>query len=240
LPLKIVKSTIQNLFLGFGYKVVKSKEIDQIDKFRGWFSKFNFHSVIDIGANEGQFAQKIRDIMPNVQIHSFEPIPDVCTDLKLKFSHDNKFSAYNTALGNENGVSIMTLNESSAASSLLKLNDEAKAHFSFLKESNDIQIKISKLEDIDFQPKLQKPYLVKIDVQGFELEVIRGGTKILKDAEVILVEVSFRHLYEKQVLFDDVYQYLVSIGFMYAGNLEQLISPNHHEIVQADAIFVRK
>ncbi|MDI9311580.1 MAG: FkbM family methyltransferase [Limnohabitans sp.] len=238
--IKILKAIIQRIFLTLGFKVVKAKDADEIDKFATWLSSFNFATVIDIGANEGQFAHKIRKLLPQVYIHSFEPIPQVFDSLQLLSQQDSRFSAYNTALGNSSGSIEIILNESTAASSILKMTEDAQAHFSFLKEDNNIEISIARLDDFKFDTEIQKPYLVKIDVQGFELEVLKGGVDFIRDAELVIIEVSFKYLYKEQVLFDEIYNNITALGFRYTGSIEQLISPNLHEIIQADAIFVKQ
>ncbi|MFM7369285.1 MAG: FkbM family methyltransferase, partial [Sphaerospermopsis kisseleviana] len=79
--------------------------------------------------------------------------------------------------------------------------------------------------------------LIKLDVQGYELSVIKGGEKTFKSAKLVIIEVSFYEFYEKQPLFDDIYKYLCNLGFVYRGNLEQFRSRSGDKILFADAIF---
>jgi len=58
-------------------------------------------------------------------------------------------------------------------------------------------------------------------------------------ADVIIIETTFIPLYKDQPLFEDIYSYLTNLGFLYAGNIEQLVSPKNHQILQADAVFIR-
>ena len=88
---------------------------------------------------------------------------------------------------------------------------------------------------LEFKPKV----LLKLDVQGYENRVLRGGVQILKWVDYLLVEVSFRPLYDGQASFNEIYEFLVEAGFSYAGNLDQLLSPLNNSILQADALFVR-
>lgn len=81
--------------------------------------------------------------------------------------------------------------------------------------------------------------LVKIDVQGYEDRVIRGGQRVISRAKVLIVETSFQTLYDGQPLFEDIYDTLLKMGFRYIGALWQLRSPLNGSILQADSIFVK-
>ncbi|NJO65558.1 MAG: FkbM family methyltransferase [Richelia sp. RM2_1_2] len=78
-----------------------------------------------------------------------------------------------------------------------------------------------------------------MDTQGYEDKVLSGGEKIIKSANVIIIETSFVKLYENQPLFNDIYSKLIEWGFSYAGSLEQLVSPHTGKILQADSLFIK-
>jgi hypothetical protein len=86
---------------------------------------------------------------------------------------------------------------------------------------------------------LSPPLLIKIDVQGYEDRVLRGGEETVKRAQVLIVETSFQRLYEEQALFEDVFRLLSGWGFRYAGALDQLLNPRSGEALQQDSIFVK-
>jgi FkbM family methyltransferase len=203
-----------------------------------WLVNKNFKTIVDVGANEGQFALKMRKLFPVAKIHSYEPLPHVYQKLLKQFEGDENFLAYNYALGNKNEESQIYLNEYSPSSSLLKMKDEHKKHFDFARKETACNIKIKRIDDVMKIETLQKPVLLKIDVQGFEEQVIQGGTAFIGGCDMIIIEVSFKELYATQPLFHTIYQLLNSLGFKYGGNYEQLVSPEDGSILQADAIFV--
>jgi hypothetical protein len=86
---------------------------------------------------------------------------------------------------------------------------------------------------------LRDPLLIKMDVQGYEDRVLRGGEQTVKRAQVLLVETSFARLYEEQALFEDVHDILRAWGFRYAGSLDQLLNPRTGQALQQDSIFVK-
>ena len=111
--------------------------------------------------------------------------------------------------------------------------------FPFSKGGTIQEIDISRLDDIADQMILERPILIKMDVQGFEDKVILGGLQTIERADILIVELSLEVLYESQLLFDDMYKLLTSLGFKYQGNLVQLHSAVDGKIVQIDGIFVR-
>lgn len=204
-----------------------------------WLLDYKFNTILDIGANEGQYASKMRMFFPEAKILSFEPIPNVYQILTNNFKYDVNFRAYPIGLGGENTETEFFENESSASSSLLKMKDHT-LHFNHATQTKPITITVKRLDEVLANEPLLKPIMVKIDVQGFEDQVIAGGRETLAKADLILCEVSFAQLYEGQKLFNNIYETLSSLGFSYAGNYEQLHSPANNAILQADAIFIKK
>jgi hypothetical protein len=88
--------------------------------------------------------------------------------------------------------------------------------------------------------RIETPILLKVDVQGFEKSVFKGGKKTLKNTEIIISEVSFRQLYKDQPLFEEIQDLLRQESFAFAGLLDTLCSPLDGSILQADALFTRK
>ena len=204
-----------------------------------WLIEKNIKTIIDIGANEGQFAQKMRLLFPNAKIISFEPITQVYQQLNENFKNDKSFISYNFGLGEKEENITMWLNEYSPSSSILKMSDHLN-HFQNAKETAKINIEIKPLDKVLNKSKIETPYLTKIDVQGFEKYVIKGGQSLIKNSLIIIIEVSFCSLFENQVLFDEIYSILKSLGYKYSGNYDQLYSPVNNKILQADAIFIKE
>ena len=147
------------------------------------------------------------------------------------------FEAYNIALGEEKGIVSFSQNEFSDSSSCLKMKDRHKEAFPYTSNESEIKVKMTTLDEAINTNDIKSPYLVKLDVQGFEEKVINGGQNIIQNADYIITEVSFVELYENQPLFAVLYEKLTGMGFRYIGNFEQLYSPINNEILQADAIF---
>jgi hypothetical protein len=115
-----------------------------------------------------------------------------------------------------------------------------KENFTFTKKEFSETISVKRLDDMRTELKIISPLLVKIDVQGFEVEVINGGRNTIREADMIIIETSFFQLYENSPLFHEIYTMLMADGFIYAGSFEQLRSPLNGIILQQDALFLKQ
>jgi FkbM family methyltransferase len=215
-------------------------ELMRLSPYCKWFKHADIQTVIDVGSFTGGFAFAMRQMLPDAQIYSFEPLPDNYRKLVHNLEKFGRFQAFLTALGNERGELTFWRNDFAASSSALAMSDLHKQSFPETGHAVAIQVPVARLDELLGQVALTGKTLLKLDVQGYELEVLRGGGKMLEQVEYIFSEVSFRPLYEGQPLFDDVYGFLKPLGFAYAGNLDVLPSPVDGTILQADALFIRQ
>ncbi|BAY12877.1 FkbM family methyltransferase [Calothrix sp. NIES-2098] len=204
-----------------------------------WFHSLNIETILDIGANVGQFALTINTLLPKARIYSFEPLTDCYEKLKARMADCKTFSAFNLALGDESGSLIFERNAYSPSSSFLKIADVHKKAFPKTQATETLEVKIDRLDNIAQQLAIANPYMVKIDVQGYEYQVLRGGEQTIKNARLVITETSFVTLYDNQPLFNDVYNNLINWGFTYVGALDQLYNPQDGRVLQADSIFIK-
>ncbi len=106
--------------------------------------------------------------------------------------------------------------------------------------STKLEVPIARLDDFLPEMKIKQPVYLKVDVQGFELDVLKGATRTLSLVDFLQIEVTYQMLYKKQPLFEDIYHYLHTRGFEFAGLLDSLTSPKNGAILQSDALFIRK
>lgn len=203
-----------------------------------WLSKAGIKTVLDIGANTGQFAEDIRAALPDAQIYSFEPLKDCYESLVAARKDDKKFKAFPYALGDKNEQTLIHRSSSSASSSLRTMSQQHKDLYPHTKDSTDETIEVRRLDDVSELNTVEKEILVKIDVQGFEDKVIAGGNLFIKKAKVLIVETAYTSLYEKQPLFADIYKQLTELGFLYKGALHQKFDANGG-VLYEDSLFVR-
>lgn len=237
----IIKRIIRKFFNILGLDISRIPVYEK-HKFT-WLKDFNINTILDIGANEGQFAIEISHFIPNVCIYSFEPLREVFEKLTANsYKICGSFQSYNIALGNFNGVTKIYRNKFSPSSSILKMANLHEEIFPFTKESLEEEIVIRKLDDFIIEKNLQliDNILIKLDVQGYEKEVINGGLKTFKKAKIAIIEVSFYELYKGQPLFEDIYDLLLDLEFKYKGSINPNFNSKTGLPLFADAIFIKK
>ncbi len=200
---------------------------------------YDVRTVLDIGANEGQFAELIRVLCPCAQVYSFEPLPDVHAILQRRFADDPSVVAVNCGLSDQSGRVLMNRSAFTPSSSLLPMADLHRKEFPHTAQQTTVEVEIQRLDDwmAADGPESAPGLLVKLDTQGHEEAVIAGGEQTLRKARLAVVEVSFFELYEGQPLFADIYRQLSALGFVYRGSLEQTYSRQQDRILFADALF---
>lgn len=195
-------------------------------------------TVLDIGANAGQFARNVRASMPDCTVHSFEPLPGPFAELQKLAANRPQFHCHNFALGERSGAAIIHTGEYTASSSLLKPAQHLSDSLPQVVPDQDRDIPIMRLDDWAPTVSLSYPLFVKLDVQGYELQVIRGGTETLRRASAILSELSFVELYENQPLIVDIVEAMKAMGFRLADIYEVSQDPATGLGFQCDGLFL--
>jgi len=196
-------------------------------------------TILDIGANEGQFVQLARKWAPNAKIYSFEPLPSAYRTLAHKFRYDALFRAEPFALGDCEFTGTLYESAFTPSSSLLRMGDHHLRAFPGTAYVAQHKVVVTTLDKWANARALEEDIFVKIDVQGYEDKVIRGGEQTLKRTKMALVEVSFVELYQGQALFPDICQLMKGLGFELRGTINNVYDPHFGLGLQADAIFAR-
>jgi len=110
--------------------------------------------------------------------------------------------------------------------------------FPFAAEDGQIDVQVRRLDGLVAELDIRLPLLVKIDVQGFETQVLAGGADVIRRARVVVIEMSFVPLYERGASFHDVYTRMRELGFEFSGILSQLTSPRDGTPLQIDGLFL--
>jgi FkbM family methyltransferase len=191
-------------------------------------------TIYDIGANRGKWSLLARAIFPDANIEAFEPIPEMADLHEKQFLNDPKCHIHRIALGNISQPSTFTITSFPDASSFLKPTDQLKRDFDIVKKS-EITVDQFQLDEYVSKNSLPYPDAIKLDVQGYEIEVLKGASQCLEKAKHMILEVSFVRHYENQAMFPDVISFMAQHGFgVYAF---QKGMPTGKRILQADVLF---
>lgn len=226
--------TIKKLLRKFGYDIVRHHPVYNIA-----LKKYAVETVIDIGANTGQFALDIHQRIPNATIYSFEPLHDTFLTLTENLQAVQNFKAFNVGLGERNETASILRSSFTPSSSLLPMTELHKKLYPKSSGATPEIINIKRLDDMVGSMPITGNLLVKLDVQGYEDKVLRGGKGLISKATILLIETSFVQLYENQPLFDDIYSLVRELGFTYKGSRERHYSKETGELIYEDAIFTK-
>jgi FkbM family methyltransferase len=205
-----------------------------------WFYQLQIDSILDIGGNIGLFSKTMRQMLPDAQIYAFEPLPSCYAQMTRLMKGDAKYQGFNCGLGEKQEDLLIQQNSHAPSSSFLQLGDKHKEAFPFTAETRQIKVPVCRLDDLAKDLNLGKNLMIKVDVQGFEDKVLRGGLETFSKAKLLILELSYQELYKGQPLFDDIYQELMKLGFKFCGTMEQMPEPTTREFLDADCIFIKK
>lgn len=204
--------------------------------------RYGIRTVIDIGANEGQFARRARRLFPKARVVCFEPLRKPFARLEA-WSRRSKGSvvAHRIALGDREGEVLMHRHlDHDPSSSMLRTTNLAVDLFPRLERQAAATVGQTTLDAAVrvIVPKIEPEILVKMDVQGYEDRVIRGGRATLGRARACLLEVGLVPLYEEQASFHDLVRTLSELRLLYAGTAHQ-VHDRQGRAIYGDVLFVR-
>jgi FkbM family methyltransferase len=193
-------------------------------------------TVLDVGASRGQFAVFAANRWPEARLICFEPLPDARSRLE-RVVPAGRADVHPVALGTEPGEVEMHVSARDDSSSLLPIGPGQTTAFPGTEEAGTQRVRVDVLEN-HVSADLARPVLLKIDVQGFELDVLEGAGGALAHIDELYVECSFLELYTGQALADEVVAFLRGRGFRLAG-VYGVVRRADGTSVQADFLFRR-
>ena len=229
---------ILNIFLSLNYKIYfayfryfMSSSYEHYNVIK---NTINVKSFIDVGANKGQFSLLVNSLFPKKNILAFEPIRSEYLIYKKIFNNNRNIRCFNVGLGNKTETKKLYLTKSKDSSSFFK---PSKIQNNLFRNTNVFSTEIVNIKKLSsFLHRLKKPIFLKIDVQGYELKVLKGAD--LNQIQYIYLEGSYVRLYENQPLIKDIVKYLSNRNFELIGEYN-LIKKNNKKI-QADFLFIKQ
>lgn len=194
------------------------------------------NTLLDAGANKGQFSLAFRHVRPRATIVAFEPLPEAAKVFEKLFAGDEMTRLQRVALAGSAGSAVFYVADRADSSSLLMLGEGQDRAFR-VRTNKTITVPLQRLDECIDIGGLPRPILLKVDVQGGELGVFEGcGT--IGEIDYIYVELSYVELYVGQPLIGDAIAYLSAKGFQVIGIFNQ-VSTGEFGPTQVDVLFRR-
>ena len=193
----------------------------------------SIRTVFDVGANIGQSVEKFRSAFPESTIYSFEPVGHIYERLKQKYENDKRVNTFNLALGGDERTAKIYITPHETACSII----EPVSYDRFE------EICVTTLDKFCAGHDVSSIDLLKVDTEGFDLEVLRGGAELLSSGRVglVLVELGFDPNDGRHVLFDDIRNFLIKRDFSLYGIYDQQLEwSGERRLRYANACFIKR
>ncbi|WP_028526434.1 FkbM family methyltransferase [Runella limosa] len=232
---------VQAVFRVFGlhlqYYNPSNSEIALVDYLLG---KYNIKTIVDVGANEGQFALKLLQKNNYAgKIISFEPVSSSFQVLTNNSSKSSNWIVFQSAVGDSEKQLSINISQNSVSSSLLKVNMhtiEAEAGTAVVR--NEI-VTMNTLDRLLKNQEWEDNLWLKIDVQGFEREVLNGAIESLKRAKVVQIELAVIPSYEQGPYLEEIISMLRSSGFTLYSIMSGFRNYKTGQMYEMEGFFVR-
>ncbi len=238
-----VRKLIQRLLRATGLEVQRFRDanIEQV-VLKNVLGMTKSTVILDVGANIGQFGDLALATGFRGTLVSFEAIPSVHQQLTAHASKKRSswVIAPCTALGSRRGEIEINVSANSVSSSILAMRS---THLEAAPESKYVAKKTVPIERLDeLAPRIIPPMgriYIKVDTQGYEMEVLKGATALLPRAAAIQLELSLIPLYFGAPTFVEMIAFVESMGYELFGIVPGFKNRQTGRLLQADAFFVR-
>ncbi len=239
---RFITRPVRGLLRSLGFEVVKVADmaIAAPELRVQWIERLGIDLVVDVGANEGQFVGWMRERGYGGRIVSFEPQRLAFEACTARWKSDPRWTGLRLALGETAGEMPIHVAGNSMSSSLLPMLD---SHVDALPESAIVKtetVSVARLDET-LAPRLEgaRRVYLKLDVQGFEPDVLRGATGILEHVAMMELELSLVPLYEGQALLPQMVTDVTALGFTPIALEPGFRDTRDGRMLQMDGIFVR-
>ena len=208
-----MRRKIRKIVRNFGFDIIKFKK-DQMGIYPFYdmakFVKTDNPMLFDIGANVGQTVKDFKEVFKHSTIHAFEPSPDTFEILKNKTSSFENIHLWNYGIGASSGDLLLNEYVHSNTNSFLDIQNNEPSNL-----KRRTLVKTTTVDQFSDENGIHKIDVLKIDTEGFELEVFKGASKIFSDCKIGLLffEVSFVNSHKDMPTFTELWDFVLKKDF---------------------------
>ena len=244
--MRFLYRAIDRTFRAFGYSILPNWRLEGLpleQHLRQLFQHLGIRCVLDVGANAGQYRDFLRHRVGfQGEIHSFEPLSSLANLLLERAKRDPAWHIHPHALGNQDTKLEINVMARDTFSSFLEPNTTESTDFS---DSNKVlareMVSLKRLDDVlkDWRDKDFTSVYLKVDTQGFDLEVLQGATDLLRSLRGFQIELSVLPIYKGTPGYLDMLRQLNDWGFHVSG-LFPISHDSQLRAVEFDCVMVSK
>jgi len=236
--LKPYLSFIRSLIAKFNYNISPINNLCWVDKY-ALLKDIEVKVIIDVGANKGNISRKYKEMFPAARVISIEPIKDLCENIKNNFDWAE---VYNVAICDICSKKVFNINSSRDTSSLLEtdLNSIPESYISLQNVVDKINVDGITLDKLTSDLEIEKINILKLDIQGGELNALKGARRLLENNKIDLIytESFFLPFYKDMELFGDIASFLFKFGYKFHSLYNEVNSGHSGRLQWCDAIFI--
>lgn len=196
-------------------------------------------TVLDIGANEGQYGAELREQGYDGDIISFEPIGSVHERLAGRAAQDARWTTRRLAVGDRDEQRAINVSDATVFSSFMDLSAYSADKFATARTVRTEQVTVTRLDTyLQANPLPAGPAYLKIDTQGLEKEVLIGAGERLKDFKLVQAELALRALYHEQDDWLFLVRWMAERGFRVVAAKENGFDHDRVELLELDVAFL--
>ncbi|MGQ0464247.1 MAG: FkbM family methyltransferase [Sporichthyaceae bacterium] len=233
---KAIRPVVRRL----GLDLTRYPENNHTYRFARLLQTHRIATVLDVGANVGQFASGLREFGYRGEIHSFEPMAAEFAELARRAAGDSAWFAHRLGLGDVAGEAEVNVSANSVSSSMLPMCDEHLLNAPQSAYTGTETIPVDTLDALlergVFDTRGRA--VLKVDTQGFERQVLAGGPQTIEWVQGIHIEASCVPLYEGQMLLPEVVAFFERLGMVVEG-VELGFTSTDGRMLQMDLIAFR-
>ncbi len=231
-----LKGPVRRLVRAGGLELVAASK-DPQRELTGLMARLGVETLIDVGANQGQYAEHARAAGFKGHIVSFEPGRTAFERLATVSGADHMWEAYRVALGETPGELVLNISANSVSSSLLTMGERHITSAPASVVVSEERVRVARL-DAELTD-MQGPAMLKVDTQGYELPVLKGSHALLDRVVIVQAELSLVELYEGQASYLEVLGYLETLGFVPWALVPGFADPATGQTLQVDVVAHR-
>lgn len=195
-------------------------------------------TVIDVGTASG--TPKLYEAFPDACYLLIEPLVEFEPAIKALLGTDLRGDYYIGAVGAEEQKSVIRV-EQEAALGLTKSSMHERVGYSLAGKSfQEREIPISTLDKLASEKDLQGPFVIKIDTEGHELDVLKGAPEVLRETDLVISETCLAQRFSNSYTFAEYVKFMDEMYFDFYGILHASVVKDSHQIIYLDTVFKKR